>query len=116
MPSCQALAPADPAALAWESLRFMMALGGSCCERTQRLMALIIAVLLIAMPHMPIMPPVATRANPTIMALELAEFGCMSVMDDRVLVIVSPDVGRAQFASVPVPERDQSPSAGDVGE
>jgi hypothetical protein len=79
----------------------MTALGGSCWERTQRLMPLTIAVPLMTMPHAPIRPPVATRAKPTIIALELAELGCVSVMDDRVLVIVSPDVGRAQLASVP---------------
>jgi len=41
---------------------------------------------------MPITPAVATRANPTIMALDVAVLGCMSVIDDLVLVIVSPDV------------------------
>jgi hypothetical protein len=41
---------------------------------------------------MPMTPAVATRTNPTIKALELAVLGCMSVMDDPVLVIVSPRV------------------------
>jgi len=92
MPSCQALAPAAVAALAWASLRLKAALGGSCWARIQLLMPLTRAVLLIAIPHMPMTPAVATRTKPTIMALELAVLGCMSVMDDPVLVILSPDV------------------------
>jgi len=92
IPSCQALAPAAVAAFAWASLRFTTALGGSCWARIQRLMPLTTAVPVTAMPHMPITPAVATRANPTIMALDVAVLGCMSVIDDLVLVIVSPDV------------------------
>src|SRR6266702_1570617 len=38
----------------------------------------------------------------------------MPVIDDRVLVIASPDVGRGQFASVPARRAGQSPSPGDV--
>src|SRR5258707_11993501 len=114
MPSCQALAPAAVAAFAWESFRLTIALGGSCCAKTQLLMALNMAVPLIPAPTTLIRPPVATRAKPTIMALEFAEPPGMPVMDDRVLVIVSPDVGRTQVASVPARARRHSPAAGDV--
>jgi len=114
IPFCQALAPAAVAALACAILRFTVALGGSCCALIQRLMALKMAVPLIPMPHMLIRPPVATKANPTIMALELVELVWMPVMGDRVLVIVSPDVGRGQLASVPARPAGQSPMAGDV--
>jgi hypothetical protein len=48
------------------------------------------------------------------MALEFGELSCMPVMADRVLVIVSPDVGRAQMPSVPGWVGRQSPHAGDV--
>src|SRR5258706_10257749 len=90
MPSCQALAPAAVAAFAWAIFRLTTALGGSCCALTQRLMKLTMAMPVIPAPHRPIRPPVATRANPTIMALEFAELAGMPVMDDRVLVIVFP--------------------------
>src|SRR5258708_31073665 len=88
MPSCQALAPAAVAALAWAIFRLTTALGRSCCALTQRLMKLTMAMPVIPAPHS--RPPVATRANPTIMALEFAELAGMPVMDDRVLVIVFP--------------------------
>src|SRR5258708_22303602 len=92
MPFCQALAPAVVAALAWAIFRLTIALGGSCCAIAQRLTALTMAIPLIPMPHMLIRPPVAMRANPTIMALEFGELSCMPVTDDRVLVIVSPGI------------------------
>ena len=96
MPFCQALAPAVVAALAWEILRFTIAVGGSCCARIHRLTAFTIAVVLIPAPAMAITPPAATSANPATMALELAELICMLV-----LVIFSPDVDPGQSASVP---------------
>src|ERR1017187_7841659 len=114
IPFCQALAPAVVAALACAILRFMTALGGSCCASIQRLMALNMAVPVIPMPAMLTRPPVATRAKPTIMALEFVELTCMPVIDDRVLVIVSPDVCGAQVASVPACAAGQSPSAGEA--
>jgi predicted PurR-regulated permease PerM len=114
MPFCQALAPAAVAAFAWAIFRLTIALGGSCCAIAQRLAALTIAMALIPMPHNPIAPPVAMRANPTIMALEFGELICMPVVDDRVVVIVSPDVGPAQMPSVPGWTGGQSPSPGDV--
>jgi hypothetical protein len=46
--------------------------------------------------------------------LELVELIWMSVIGDRVLVIVPPDVGRGQLASVPARLSGQSPSPGDV--
>ena len=115
IPFCQALAPAVVAALACEILRFMTALGGSCCALIQRLMALNMAVLVMPMPQMLIRPPVATRANPTTIAFEFVELIWMPVIGDRVLVIASPDVSRVQVASVPASIRGQSPAAGDVG-
>jgi len=114
MPFCQALAPAAVAAFAWAIFRLTIALGGSCCVIAQRLTALTMAMPLIPMPHKLITPPVAMRANPTIMALEFGEPICMPVMVDRVLVIISPDVGRAQMPSVPGWTCRQSPAPGDV--
>jgi hypothetical protein len=114
MPFCQALAPAAVAAFAWAIFRLTIALGGSCCAIAQRLAALTMAIPLIPMPHKPIAPPVAMRAKPTIMALEFGELICMPVVDDRVVVIVSPDVGPAQMPSVPGWIRGPSPSPGDV--
>ena len=73
MPSCQALVPAEVAAFAWLSLRFTIAAGGSSCAISQRLIAVIAAVPLIAIPHRLIRPPAATRPKPTTSALELAE-------------------------------------------
>lgn len=91
MPSCHAVAPAAVAAFAWAIFRLTIALGGSCCAIAQRLAALTIAMPLIPIPHRQITPPVAMRANPTIMVLEFGELiTCMPVIDDRVLVIVSP--------------------------
>src|SRR5712691_3358604 len=78
----------------------MTALGGSCCARIQRLTALNMAVPLIPMPHMLIRPPVATRANPTTIALELVELIWMSVVVSRLAFPLGPP--------------GQSPSVGDV--
>jgi hypothetical protein len=114
IPFCHALAPAEVAALACAILRFMTALGGSCCAIIQRRMALNMAMPVIPMPAMLIRPPVATRAKPTIMALEFVELTCMPVIGDRVLVIVSPDVCGAQLASGPARAADQSPAAGEA--
>src|SRR5215469_4847100 len=114
MPFCHALAPAAVAAFAWAIFRLTIALGGSCCAIAQCLAALTMAMPLIPMPHRPIAPPVAMRANPTIIALEFGELICVPVVDDRVVVIVSPDVGPAQMPSVPGWTRGPSPSPGDV--
>ena len=73
MPFCQALAPAAVAALAWAIFRLTIALGGSCCAIAQCLTALAIAIPLIPMPHKLISPPLAMRANPTIITLEFGE-------------------------------------------
>src|SRR6185437_2846516 len=81
MPSCQALAPATVAALAWDILRLTIADGASSWAMTQRRTALIAAVPPMPMPHRLIKPPVATSAKPTIRALELVELIWTRVID-----------------------------------
>jgi len=115
IPFCQALLPAAVAAavaaLAWAILRFITAAGGSCCALTQRLTVFTSTVPVIPMPHMLIRPPVATRANPTIIAFELI---WTPVVDGRLLVMVSPDVGSAQLTSFPRLAAAASPVPGDL--
>src|SRR5260370_40121221 len=79
---------------------------------SQRRKELTAAVPLIPRPHRLIRPPVATSANPTMKALELVELIWMRVIEDSVLVMISPDIGRAQSTSLPAHRAPVSPPPG----